>query len=117
MEEIRELRPIRSRSWASSVASLVKLAMQLAVLLPENLNLLLLDEDQRSDAGWCCQPIRPWNPGSRGVHHRRSLPEIQLGIKLPPRVQRGRVRNEPSRLLDRQGHCEDSLQMYQWMHP
>jgi hypothetical protein len=28
------------------------------VLFPERLNLLLLSEDQRSESGWCCQPIR-----------------------------------------------------------
>ena len=58
-------------------------------LLSESLNLLLLREDQRSDAGWCCQPIRFWYPGRRGAHHRRSLPVMQTGIKLPPRVQQG----------------------------
>jgi len=64
-----------------------ELAAELVVLLPESLNLLLLSEDQRSDAGWCCQSIRFWNPGRRGSHHRRSLPEMQPGIKLQSRVQ------------------------------
>ena len=40
------------------------------VLLPESPNLLLLSEDQRSVAGW------------RRAHHKQSLPEMQLGIKL-----------------------------------
>jgi hypothetical protein len=40
LEELRELRPIRSR----------RLAAELIVLLPESLNLLLLSEDQRCDA-------------------------------------------------------------------
>ena len=66
-----------------------ELAAELVVLLPESLNLLLLNEDQRSDAGWCCQPIRFWNPGRRAAHHRRSLPVMQPGIKLPSRVQQG----------------------------
>ena len=66
-----------------------ELAAELIVLLPESQNLLLLNENQRSDAGWCCQPIRFWNPGRRAAHHRRSLPEMQPGIKLSSRVQQG----------------------------
>ena len=32
-----------------------ELAAELIVLLPENINHLLLSEGQRSDADWCCQ--------------------------------------------------------------
>jgi len=66
-----------------------ELAAELIVLLSESLNLLLLSEDQRSDADWCCQPIRFWYRGRRGAHHRRSLSVMQTGIKLPSRVQQG----------------------------
>ena len=51
-----------------------ELAAELIVLLPENLNLLLLSEDQRPEAGWCRQLDRFWNPGRRCAHHRRSMP-------------------------------------------
>jgi hypothetical protein len=64
-----------------------ELVAEFVVLLPESLNLLLLSEDQRSDAGWCCQPISFWNPGRRATHHRRSLPVTKSEIKLPSRVQ------------------------------
>ena len=66
-----------------------ELAAELIVLLFESLNLLLLSEDQRSDTGWCCKPIRFCYHGRRGAHHRGSLPEMQTGIKLPSRVQEG----------------------------
>jgi hypothetical protein len=66
-----------------------ELAAELVVLLPESLNLLLLSKNQRSVAGWCCQPIRFWNPGRRRAHHRRILPEMQPRINLPSRVQQG----------------------------
>jgi hypothetical protein len=49
--------------------------------LEELLDLLLLGKDQRSDAAWCCQPIRFWNPGRRRAH-------------------RAEVRGEPSRPLN-----------------
>jgi hypothetical protein len=67
-----------------------ELVAEFVVLRPESLNLLLLSEDQRSDAGWCCQPISFWNPSRRCAHHRKSLPEMQAGIKLASRVRRGR---------------------------
>lgn len=54
---------------------------ELIVLLPENLNLLLLSVDKRPDAGWSCHSVRFWNPHGRRVHHRRSLPEMQASIK------------------------------------
>ena len=48
----------------------------------ELLDLLLLGQDELSGLGWPRQPIRFWNPGRRRAHHRRSLPEMQPGIKL-----------------------------------
>ena len=30
-----------------------------------------------------CQPVRVWNPGWRCAHHRRSLREMEAGIRLP----------------------------------
>ncbi len=36
------------------------------------------------------RPVHFWNPGRRRAHHRKSLPGMQAGIKLPSRVQRGR---------------------------
>jgi hypothetical protein len=75
LEELRELGQLARQGR--------KLTAELVVLLPENLNLLRLSQDQCSYAGWCCQPIRFWNPGRRGAHHRRSLPEKQPEIKLP----------------------------------
>jgi hypothetical protein len=34
------------------------------------------------------QPVRVWNPGWRCAHHRRSLREMEAGIRLPYRLQR-----------------------------
>jgi hypothetical protein len=62
----------------------------LPILLPEFLNLLLLSENQRSDAGWSCQPVRFWNSGRGCAHHKWSLLEMQAGIKLQSMVQQGR---------------------------
>ena len=67
-----------------------ELDMEPIFLFPERLNLLLLSDDQRSEAGWCCQPIRFWNLGRRGAHHRGSLPEMQPVIKLQSRGQQDR---------------------------
>ncbi len=67
-----------------------ELNAELIVLLPECRNLLLLSDDQRSDAGWSFQPVRIWNSSRECAHHRRSLPEMHPEIKLPSRVQQGR---------------------------
>jgi hypothetical protein len=56
-------------------------------LAAELLDLLLLGQDELSGLGWPQQPIRVWNPGRRRAPHRRSLPEMQPGIKLQSRVQ------------------------------
>ena len=58
-------------------------------LAAELLDLLLLGQDERSGLRWSQQPISAWNPGRRRAHHRRSLPEMQAGIKQPSRVQQG----------------------------
>ncbi len=67
-----------------------EMAAQLIDLLPESLNLQLLSEDQRCDAGWRRQTIRFWGPGRRGAHHRWSLPEKQPGIERSSKVQQQR---------------------------
>jgi hypothetical protein len=50
----------------------------------------MLREDQRSDAGRGCQPVRFWQPKRGGDHPRRSLPEIGPGIEPLSNDQQGR---------------------------
>jgi hypothetical protein len=66
-----------------------ELVAEFVVLLPESLNLLLLSQDQLSGTCRPRQPVRIWNPSRRCAHHRKSLPEMQAGIKMPSRVKRG----------------------------
>ena len=63
---------------------------EFVVLPPESLNLLLLSQDQLSGTCRPRQPVSIWNPSRRCAHHRKYLPEMQAGIKLPSRVKRGR---------------------------
>jgi hypothetical protein len=90
LEELRELRPIRSRRLANSVAKAVELDAEFVVLPPQSLNLHSLGENQLLRTSWPRQPIRFWNPGRRRVHHRKPLSVMQAGIELHLSVQRGR---------------------------
>ena len=92
----RRLKPGPIAGWwlggvARAAADLLPQAGQFgsqgAELAAELLDLLLLGQDELSGLGWPQQPIRIWNTGRRPAHHRRSLPVIQPGIKLPSRVQ------------------------------
>ena len=67
-----------------------ELIEEFVVLPPESLNLLLLSQDQLSGTCRPRQPVSIWNPSRRCAHHRKYLPEMQAGIKLPSRVKRGR---------------------------
>jgi hypothetical protein len=66
-----------------------ELAAQLLDLLLLGLKLSLLNQDEGSDGRRSCQPVRFCNPSRSCAHHRRSLPVMQPGIKLPSRVQQG----------------------------
>jgi len=88
-----------TRGWSGGVAraaadpfpQLGQLARQGGELEPQLLDLLMLGQDEGLNRSWSRQPVRFLNPGRRGAHPMRSLPEIQLGIKMPSRVQRGPV--------------------------
>lgn len=81
-----------------------ELAAELVALHLESLNVLLLSKDQWSDAGWCCQPIRLWNPARNGDRHRRGLClrcHRESGCRQG--CSRDEVRDEPSRPLNGDG--------------
>lgn len=56
---------------ADPFPELSQLSGQEGELGPQKLDLLLLVQDQLSGLGWPQQPIRFWNLGRRGSHHRR----------------------------------------------
>ena len=82
-----------------------KLATELVVLPPESLNFLLQGQDQRSDAGWGCQPVGFWNPSWRGAHRIQSLPDMQLGI-WPP------VKDSPEPVFAPSRHALNGYQVW-----
>ena len=88
------------RAAAEPIPQAGQCAGQGGELAAERLNLLLLGQDEPSGRGWPQQTIRIWNPGRRRAHHRRSLPEMQPGIKLPSRFSRAEGRGETYRPLN-----------------
>jgi hypothetical protein len=77
-----------------------ELRTELLVLLSESLNLLLLSEDQRSDAGWCCQPIRFWDPGRSVLITGGLCLRCNQESSCRQGFSRAEVRGEPSRPLN-----------------
>jgi hypothetical protein len=78
-----------ARAAADPLPQLSQLSGQGGELAAQLLDLLLLGQDELPGLGWPRQPIHFWNPGRRAAHHRRYLPEMQPGIRLPSRVQQG----------------------------
>jgi hypothetical protein len=91
-----------ARAATNPLAQARQLGRQGGELVAELVDLLLLEKYELSGLGWPRQPICFWNRGRRRADHRRSLPEIQPGIKLLSRVQgRGQCSQfEPSYSLN-----------------
>ena len=66
-----------------------QLARQVCELAVVLLHLYPLGQNERSGLRWPRQPIQFWNPVRRRAHHNRSLPKMQLVIKLPLRFKQG----------------------------